>query len=140
MLYLYSVKWCNAELCADIAVVFVIQNDSRVVNQEIHGQKFQLLQKKYTSVSQNVTQSPLVCQYVLTAHGNIVAPPTFSKVSYCPPLLHFLYAALLVVATTSSTRFNPVESNHRDGPTNHNYIQQGGNTFHKIIICLCVHV
>ena len=81
MCYLYSVKQCNAELCADIAVVFVIQNDSRVVNQEIHGQK----SEKYTSVSQNVTQSPLVCQYVLTAHGNIVAPPTFSKVSYCPP-------------------------------------------------------
>ena len=83
MLYLYSlsVKWCNAELCADIAVVFVIQNDSRVVNQEIHGQK----SEKYTSVSQNVTQSPLVCQYVLTAQGNTGAPPYVLKSLILPP-------------------------------------------------------
>ena len=49
MLYLYTcsliVKWCNAELCADIAVVFVIQNDSRVVNQEMHGQNFNCYRK-----------------------------------------------------------------------------------------------
>ena len=60
MLYLYSltVKWCNAELCADIAVVFVKQNDSRVVNQEIHGQKFQLLQKN-TQVFPKMSQKVL---------------------------------------------------------------------------------
>ena len=103
MLYLYSlsVKWCNAELCADIAVVFVIQNDSRVVNQEIHGQKFQLLQKNtqlFPKMSHKVWH--LVCQYVLTAHVNIVAPPPplrSQKSHIAPPQLHFLYAALIYI-------------------------------------------